>query len=570
MTTFAKSFWKLAAPADREQAAALGQVLNIPVELASLLVQRGMDQADKAKLFLRPTLATLSDPAEFKDLPEAAALIAEHVRAKKTIFVHGDYDVDGQCATALLTRFLRTFGATVEPFVPHRMTDGYDLSAAGIAAAEAAGASLIVTCDCGVTAHDAVADAKRRGFSVIVTDHHLTRDLPPADAVVNPRRPDCPSTSKELCGAGLAFKLVQALARELNVADNAPMHFLDFVALATVADLVPLVGENRTLVRYGLRQLARSRWPGVRALVAAAGLAGRPLRAGQVGFILAPRLNAIGRIGDAKDGLRLLLTDDEQEAATRANALETINRERQEVDKAILKDAVKEIEESVDLDQTVGLVLAREKWHPGVIGIVASRLVERYARPTVLIGIDGQWGKGSGRSVPGFDLHGALSACAQHLTKFGGHKMAAGLTVACDAIEPFREAFNVAAQSVLSFDDLVHTQRVDAVLSVDRLDDQLERLLRHFEPCGVGNPAPVLAVRGARAAGAREVGELHLKFTIEDPTGRLAAIGFGLADRIETAWLEGDVDVAFRLEENVWQGLTSLQARVIDLRPAGQ
>jgi single-stranded-DNA-specific exonuclease len=540
------------------------------VELASLLVQRGMDQADKAKLFLRPTLATLSDPAEFKDLPEAAALIAEHVRAKKTIFVHGDYDVDGQCATALLTRFLRTFGATVEPFVPHRMTDGYDLSAAGIAAAEAAGASLIVTCDCGVTAHDAVADAKRRGFSVIVTDHHLTRDLPPADAVVNPRRPDCPSTSKELCGAGLAFKLVQALARELNVADNAPMHFLDFVALATVADLVPLVGENRTLVRYGLRQLARSRWPGVRALVAAAGLAGRPLRAGQVGFILAPRLNAIGRIGDAKDGLRLLLTDDEQEAATRANALETINRERQEVDKAILKDAVKEIEESVDLDQTVGLVLAREKWHPGVIGIVASRLVERYARPTVLIGIDGQWGKGSGRSVPGFDLHGALSACAQHLTKFGGHKMAAGLTVACDAIEPFREAFNVAAQSVLSFDDLVHTQRVDAVLSVDRLDDQLERLLRHFEPCGVGNPAPVLAVRGARAAGAREVGELHLKFTIEDPTGRLAAIGFGLADRIETAWLEGDVDVAFRLEENVWQGLTSLQARVIDLRPAGQ
>jgi single-stranded-DNA-specific exonuclease len=266
----------------------------------------------------------------------------------------------------------------------------------------------------------------------------------------------------------------------------------------------------------------------------------------------------------------LLLTDDEQEAATRANALETINRERQEVDKAILKDAVKEIEESVDLDQTVGLVLAREIWHPGVIGIVASRLVERYARPTVLIGIDGQWGKGSGRSVPGFDLHGALSACAQHLTKFGGHKMAAGLTVACDAIEPFREAFNVAAQSVLSFDDLVHTQRVDAVLSVDRLDDQLERLLRHFEPCGVGNPAPVLAVRGARAAGAREVGELHLKFTIEDPTGRLAAIGFGLADRIETAWLEGDVDVAFRLEENVWQGLTSLQARVIDLRPAGQ
>lgn len=568
MTTFARSFWKLAAPADPERARTLGLALDIPVELASLLVQRGMDEPDQAKLFLRPSLASLSDPAEFKDLPEAVALIAEHVRDRKTIFVHGDYDVDGQCATALLTRFLRAFGATVEPFVPHRMTDGYDLSAAGIAAAEAAGASLIVTCDCGVTAHDAVADAKRRGFKVVVTDHHLTRDLPPADAVVNPKRADCPSPFKDLCGAGLAFKLVQGLARELGAPDNAPMHFLDLVALATVADLVPLVGENRTLVRYGLRQLSRSRWPGVRALVAAAGLAGRPLRAGQVGFILAPRLNAIGRIGDAKDGLRLLLTDDEREANTRANALETINRERQEVDKAILEQAVTQIEESIDLDGTVGLVLAQERWHPGVIGIVASRIVERYARPTVLIGIDGEWGKGSGRSVPGFDLHAALTSCASHLTKFGGHRMAAGLTVARDRIEPFREMFNDAARAVLSPEDLVHTQRVDAVLSVDRLDGRLERLLRHFEPCGIGNPAPVLAVRGARAAGAREVGELHLKFTLEDPTGRLSAIGFGLADRVESDWLEGDVDVAFRLEENVWQGLATLQARVIDVRPA--
>lgn len=570
MTTFARSFWKLADPADPERARTLGLALDIPVELASLLVQRGMDEPDEAKLFLRPTLASLSDPAEFKDLPEAAALIAEHVKDRKTIFVHGDYDVDGQCATALLTRFLRAFGAQVEPFVPHRMTDGYDLSAAGIAAAEAAGASLIVTCDCGVTAHEAVADAKRRGFKVIVTDHHLTRDLPPADAVVNPKRPDCPSTSKELCGAGLAFKLVQGLTRELDVPDNAPMHFLDLVALATVADLVPLVGENRTLVRYGLRQLARSRWPGVRALVAAAGLAGRPLRAGQVGFILAPRLNAIGRIGDAKDGLRLLLTDDESEANTRANTLETINRERQEVDKAILKQAVTEIEESVDLESTVGLVLAREKWHPGVIGIVASRIVERYARPTVLIGIDGEWGKGSGRSVPGFDLHAALMSCASHLTKFGGHKMAAGLTVAREQVDMFRDAFNEAARAVLSPDDLVHTQRVDAVLSVNRLDGRLEKLLRHFEPCGIGNPAPVLAVRGARAAGAREVGELHLKFTLEDPTGRLSAIGFGLAQRVESTWLEGDVDVAFRLEENVFQGLATLQARVMDVRPAGE
>jgi len=568
MSPVAKSRWRISGPPDPDTMRELTTALQIPEQLAALLVQRGVDDIETAKVFLRPSLDGLSDPAQFRDLPEAVGIIADAVRRHETILVHGDYDVDGQCATALLTRVLRAAHGNVVPFVPNRLTDGYDLGAAGVAAAAASGASLIVTCDCGVTANEAVADAKRRGMKVIVTDHHLTGELPPADAVVNPRRPDCPSTSKELCGTGIAFKLAQGLVGELGLPENLPMHFLDLVALATVADLVPLTGENRTLVRFGLRTLADSRWPGVRALVEAAGLQGKPLRAGQVGFILAPRLNAIGRIGDAKDGLRLLLTDDESEARTRARSLEEINRSRQDLDRDILKQAIDHVESSVDLDQVFGLALAREGWHPGVIGIVASRLVERYARPTVMIGLDDGIGKGSGRSVPGFDLHHALSECAPHLVKYGGHKMAAGLTIEQERVPDFQAAFNAAARSELDREDLVHVQRVDALVSLDGLDGKLERLLRHFEPCGMGNPAPVFGVEDARAAGVKTVGQHHLRFTVEDGTGRLAAIGFGLGQLIEEGWLDERIKIAFRLEENEWRGVSSLQARVLDLRPS--
>ena len=477
--------------------------------------------------------------------------------------------MDGQAGAALLTRVLREAGADVKPFVPHRVRDGYDLGPAGVTFAERHGASLIVTCDCGISAHDAVADAKARGMKVVITDHHVPGELPPADAVVNPNRPDCPSRSKQLCGAGVAFKLAQALVGELGLPENMPLHLLDLVALATVADMVPLTGENRTLVRFGLKTLAQSRWAGVRALVTAAGLEGRPLRAGHVGYILAPRLNAVGRIGDAKDGLRLLLADDESSARDQARALEALNTRRQAMDQEILREVVEEIEETVDLDTNFALVLARDTWHPGVIGIVASRVVERFARPTFLVALDGNEGKGSGRSVSGFDLHAALTSCSEHLVKFGGHPMAAGLTIARDAIEPFREAFNNVARAKLSKEDLVHVQRVDVETPVGRLDADLERLLRHLEPCGLGNPAPVFAVANVRAARPREVGKNHLKFTLEDETGSIDAIGFELADRVEPGWLSGPVDVALRLEENEYRGTVSLQARVLALRPAG-
>src|SRR5213078_1155514 len=380
--------WAVAAPPDPQLTAALASDLHIPEPLAAILVQRGLGAPEHAKAFLRPDLERLSDPHAWADMPRAVELVVAAVRAGTPILVHGDYDVDGQCAAALLTRVLSSVGGRVHAFVPHRLRDGYDFGPAGLAEARRLGAGLIITCDCGITAVAAVAAARAAGIDVIVTDHHLPGDaLPPANAVLDPRRADCPSEDKNLCGTGVAFKLAQALLQVLGLSPNLPLHFLDYVALATIADVVPLVGENRILVRYGLKKLADSRWVGLRALIETAGLGGKPLRGAHVGFILAPRLNAAGRIGNANDGLRLLLTEDPQEAAKLARELETINARRQEMDHLILDEAIELVDKTLH-PTDAAIVLGAETWHPGVIGIVASRLVERYGRPTFLIGWD--------------------------------------------------------------------------------------------------------------------------------------------------------------------------------------
>lgn len=563
-----KSRWALTAPPDPLATRALALALTIPEPLAALLVQRGLGQADIAKAFLRPELERLSDPLLWADMKTAVDILAAAVRAREPILVHGDYDVDGQCATALLTRAIRAAGGIAHPFVPHRLRDGYDFGAAGLAEAERVGARLIVTCDCGITAVESVRQARAAGRSVIVTDHHLPGDeLPPANAVLDPARPDCPSVEKTLCGAGVAFKLVQALTAQLGLSPHLPLHFLDYVALATVADVVPLTGENRILVRHGLKMLGESQWTGLRALVSAAGLAGQPIRAGQVGFILAPRLNAAGRIGDANDGLRLLLSDRPDEAAGLARTLETLNARRQAIDQRILDDAIVEADR-VLVPTDCALVLAADDWHPGVIGIVASRLVERYGRPTFLIAWEGDVGRGSGRSIAGFDLHDALQRVGHCLERFGGHAMAAGLTIRRERFEEFRAAFLAVAGARLGPEDLVPAQRVDLELPLGDVSDKLEQLMQYLEPCGAGNPAPVFGVRGARAVGARRVGVNHLKFTLDDGSGALSAIGFRWADQVPEAWLAHPLDVAFRLERNEWQGRTTLQARVASLAPS--
>ncbi len=561
--------WTISRTPDPGRVRALTTALSIPAPLAALLVQRGYDSAGEARAFLRPTLDDLAGPLGWAGMREAVGLVAEAVRRGHPILIHGDYDVDGQCAAALLTRLLRAAGAAVHAFVPHRVRDGYDFGPAGLARAQDLGARLIITCDCGITAVDAVAAARSAGIDVIVTDHHLPGDaLPPASAVLDPRRPDCPSTDKNLCGAGVAFKLAQAVAPALGLSEHVPWHLLDYVALATVADVVPLTGENRILVRHGLKLLADSRWAGLAALVETAGLAGRPLRAGHVGFILAPRLNAAGRIGDAADGLRLLLTDDSEAAARTARELETLNARRQEMDQRILLDVEATLGDTLGADDRA-LVLAADDWHPGVIGIVASRLVERYARPTFLVAWEGDVGRGSGRSVPGFDLHAALRRVGHCLEKFGGHTMAAGLTVRRDRFEEFRVAFQGVARELLGPDDLVPAQRVDLELPLADLSDDLERLIRHLEPCGMGNPAPVFGVRGARAVGPRRVGSNHLRFVLDDGSGALPAIGFQVADRVPDDWLTRPLDVAFRLERDDWQGRSTLQARVATIAPSG-
>jgi single-stranded-DNA-specific exonuclease len=555
----------VAPPPDEGDVRRLATALRLPFALAGILVQRGYGTPDQAKRFLRPDLAELSDPFALAGMGRAVEVIVDAVRRGVRILVHGDYDVDGQCASALLTRALRLAGGNATAFVPHRLRDGYDFGPAGLAQAQAVGAGLIVTCDCGITAVEAVAAAQRAGLGVIVTDHHLPGPvLPGADAVLDPQQPDDRSGATNLCGTGVAFKLVQALVPALGLSPNLPLHLLDLVALATVADVVPLVGENRILVKHGLKLLADSRWAGLRALVETAGLAGRPIRAGHVGFILAPRLNAAGRIGDASEGLSLLLTDDPADALATARRLDALNAERQLIDQRILDQALEQVERTGDLE--AGIVLDGDGWHPGVVGIVASRVVERYGRPTFLIAFDGDIGKGSGRSISRFDLHGALTACGDLLERFGGHHMAAGLTLRRSNLEAFRVRFTEVARQRLAADDLGPEQRVDLEIPLAEATGDFERMARYLEPCGAGNPSPVLGVRGVRLARRAVVGSGHLKGLLEDGEAQLAAIGFQWADRAAGLG-DGPVDVAFRLETNDWQGLSTLQARLCALGP---
>jgi single-stranded-DNA-specific exonuclease len=559
--------WRVSAEPDPVQVQELAAALHLPAALAGLLVQRGHTTDEAARRFLRPVLADLSDPHAIAGMAEAVEAIVATVRSGGRILVHGDYDVDGQCASALLTRALRLAGADVLPFLPHRLRDGYDFGPAGLEAARAAGASLVITCDCGITAHGTVAAARSAGIGVVVTDHHLPNaELPPALAVVDPQRDDDVSGANGLCGTGIAFKLVQALVPPLGLPANLPFHLLDLVALATVADVVPLEDENRILVKHGLKLLGDSRWPGLRALVEATGLTGKEIKARHVGFVLGPRLNAAGRVGEATDGLRLLLSDDPLESAALAQQLEGLNVERQALDQRILDEALEQVERTADLERDAGFVLVGDGWHPGVVGIVASRVVERYGRPTFLIAFDGEIGKGSGRSTSRFNLHTALLSCGDLLERYGGHHMAAGLTIRRGRLDAFRERFGDVARQTLGPDDLGPEQRVDLEVRLSEVTRDLERLCRHLEPCGQGNPSPVFGVRGLRFTNRSIVGNGHLKGVLDDGTSRLPAIGFQWADRLPGLG-EGLLDAAFRIECDEWNGMSSLQARLCALSP---
>jgi single-stranded-DNA-specific exonuclease len=559
--------WILPEPPDPALVRALCDELLLPEPICRLLATRGHADVEEAKRYLRPRLDQLLPPEHLLDLTEAVERLVRAIRDGETILVHGDYDVDGMCSTTLLLRALGTLGGKVVPFIPLRR-DGYDLGDTGVQAAREAGATVVVTCDCGTSAVTPVGALRSAGVDVIITDHHLPGgDLPNAFAVLNPKRPGCSSLDKDLAAVGVAFKLALAVTRAMGGNENVVYGMLDLVALATIADIAPLRGENRVFARYGLKMLAETKNLGLRALIRSAGLDGKPLTAGRVGFILAPRLNAVGRLGHALRGVELLTASTEHEANSIARELEELNVKRQEIDRGVLEQARERVRR-LDLDETFGVVLAGEGWHPGVIGIVASRLVEEFGRPTILIGLDGDEGKGSGRSISRFDLHAGIGQCRQLLKRFGGHRSAAGLTIARDQVEQFTRCFNDVARAALTLDDLVPELRVDMEVDLADLTPGFEALLRHLEPCGAGNPAPMLVTRGVRlAAPPKVVGKGGLKLRIETETGEpLEAIGWTLGGRIRELDQSRPFDIAYRLERDEYQGVSRLQARLSDFR----
>jgi single-stranded-DNA-specific exonuclease len=541
---------------DPLQAAALARDLGVSETTASVLVRRGYTDPAAAAVFLAGE-SPGHDPFLLGDMHPACERIHAAVAAGTRICVHGDYDVDGICATALAVIVLRELGADVEWHLPSRFEEGYGVSGETLTRLADEGFGLVLTVDCGITAVDEVAAARARGLDVIVTDHHRPEDTLPDCPVVATRPSSYPFP--ELCGTGVVYKLAEAL---LGVGDERLARHLDLVALATIADVVPLVDENRALAIAGLRRLATTTRPGLRALMRAARVDAATVDEGAVGFRLAPRINAAGRLGRPTAALELLMTDDADEAARVAAELEDLNRERQAVEERILREASAAIDSWPETRRRRrGYVVAGESWHEGVIGIVASRLVERYHRPVVLIaGTDGDW-KGSGRSVPAFDLHAGLAACSAHLERFGGHRAAAGLSIRPDAVDGLAESFAAYADEHLADDDLRPLTVVDAIVPGTALTLGLCAELRRLAPFGLGNPGVTLLAAGCELAELATVGDgKHLRFRVRDrdrPAG--TAIAFGLGAQLDRFRRPGAYDVAFRLQENTWNGTTAPQ-----------
>jgi single-stranded-DNA-specific exonuclease len=544
-------------PCPHRQASGLTKELGLSEITASVLVRRGYGDPEVARAFLAGE-QPLHDPFLLGQMDEAVRRIRAAIAAGERICIHGDYDVDGISATVLAVLVLRELGAEVEWHLPSRFDEGYGVSGQTLERLAEEGCGLILTVDCGITAVEEVRRARQLGLDVIVTDHHRPGDELPQCPIVATRPSDYPF--QDLCGTGVVYKLGQAL---LGAESEVLRRHLDLVALATIADVVPLVGENRSLAIAGLRTLARTQKLGLRALMKTAGVDPAAVDAGKVGFRLAPRINAAGRLGDPRAALELLLTEDADEARRLADRLEDLNRDRQAVEDKIVRAAIAQVEDWPEAKRRrSAYVVWGEDWHEGVIGIVASRLVERYHRPVVLIaGTDGLW-KGSGRSIPSFDLHGALGACASFLERFGGHRAAAGLSLAPDGVEAFAEAFAAQAEGLLGPEDLVPATAVDAVLPRGaKLTLELCEELRALAPFGLANPDVTLLAPGCELGELATVGDgKHLRFRVlRDGSDAGGAIAFGQGTKLDRYRRAGRYDVAFRLQENHWNGTVSPQ-----------
>lgn len=560
-----EKLWKLKGNVE-EKAAVLAKNMGISLFLAQLLVHRGIEEKAAAEVFLAPEKQAFYDPFLLRDMDKAVERISLALERKEKIVVYGDYDVDGITSTALLTKNLRALGGEVEYYIPNRQSEGYGFHQEALERIHDAGAELLISVDCGITAVKETAGIAG-SLDVIITDHHLPgEELPAALAVVDPHRPDCGYPDKNLAGVGVAFKLCQALWQRSGKKEYAGD--LDLVALGTVADIVPLLGENRKIVSAGLQAMDHTACVGLQALLEVAGLQGKKLTAGHVGFMLAPRLNAAGRIATAQKGAELLLTENADLAASIAQELNEDNVERQQLEKDIFALVEKQLE-NVDIAKAHVLVVAGEEWHPGVIGIVASRVVEKYYRPTIIISLQDGICKGSCRSIPGFHICDALQHCSQYLMGFGGHAQAAGLSLSAASVSDFERAMDAYADQILQPEDYIPVVDVECELPMEKISEELIQEISRMEPFGMGNPSPLFLgsdIRGSYAQCKGRDGK-HLGFHIDSRSRSLEAIGWNIG---ELAGLVNrqPVDFVFVPEINDFRGRHTVQCKIRELRPA--
>jgi single-stranded-DNA-specific exonuclease len=546
--------WIIADPPDAGIVAALAKDINVPESIAKVLVYRGITDYDRAKEYFRPSLTQLLDPFLLDGMEVAVARIRKALDNNEHMFVFGDYDVDGTNGAAMLYLFLRGRGGNVDYYIPDRLKEGYGISRQGIDRAMELGVTVFLAVDCGITAVDQVEYASEKGLDVIICDHHEAgQTLPKALAVLDPIKPGENYPFKFLSGCGVGFKLIQGLARSMGD-ESLVTSFLDFVTLASTADIVPLIGENRVLVKIGLQSINTAPRPGLKALIESAGLRPGSITTGQIVFALAPRINAVGRLGDATRAVRLLTCEDPEEARALAQVLEEENRNRRRIDEETFADAQQLAEECLDLDTDPAIVLHQEHWHPGVVGIVASRMVERYYKPSIMMATVDGVAKGSARSVTGFDIYEALKRCEDKLLQFGGHKYAAGVTVDLSRVEEFRTAFNAAVKELMKEEFKTPEIRIDLEITLSEITPWFIKLLREFAPFGPNNTRPTFLTRNLEVAGSpRIVGRNHLRFRVRQNGVVFDAIGFGLGEHLPRIPVgRRDLDCVYTVEENEW------------------
>jgi single-stranded-DNA-specific exonuclease len=554
-------------PADDAKVDALFSSLKINKTLCRILVQRGLDNFELSKSFFRPQLSDLHSPWLMKDMDKAVLRILKAFEQKEKILVFGDYDVDGTTAVACLYQFLKLVYDSVEFYIPHRYREGYGVSKAGIDYAKENGITLIISLDCGIKSVDLIAYAKGLGIDFIVCDHHLPDQiLPPAIAILNAKQNDCNYPYKELCGCGVGFKLAQALAEKLNLPTDSYLKYIDLVAIAIAADIVPMTGENRVLAFYGLKKINENPSPGIQAIMKLAGVQ-KQMFITNVVFMIAPRVNAAGRMDDAKKAVQLFIEQDPEKAMQFAEMLHSDNSDRREMDSSITEEALVLILKDEANIHKKTTVVYQEHWHKGVVGIVASRLIEKYYRPTIVLTKSGEIVGGSARSVAGFNLYEAIHACKEWLLGYGGHFAAAGMTILPENVQPFAEAFEKVVATTIPDELLVPEIVIDAPLNFSEITPAFYQILQQMEPVGPDNMRPVFITKNVWDTGySKIVKEAHIRFVLKQNNISITGIGFNMSDKFPLLQMNHPIDVAYTIDENEYNGNISLQFKVIDIR----